>query len=206
MGRKWALALLLLLASPLLALSPGRSAVVVVVDPGHGGRDPGATVAGVEEKDLVLGIALTLKLLSEGGPVEVVLTRSSDRYVELKERVAFAERIGAALYVSIHANACDSPDVRGIETYVDSSRPPSDPSWRLAEEIQRALCRRTGAPDRGVRTQKLYLRHTRLPAVLVEVGYLTNSLERERLLDPAYRRLVAQGILEGIISFLGFPQ
>jgi len=176
---------------------------LVVIDPGHGGRDPGATVAGVEEKDVNLAIAVRVKELSAGGPVEVVLTRSSDRYVGLVERLRFAESLGAALYLSIHANACSDPRVRGVETYVDNTRSRGDPSWRLARLVQEAVCRRTGAPDRGVRTQLLYLRHTRLPAVLVETGYLTNPGERARLLDPAYRERIARGILEGIKAFLG---
>lgn len=196
--------MLFLLSAPALAPSLD-SPITVVVDAGHGGHDPGAVVAGVEEKDIVLDIALRIFELSRASPIQVVLTRSTDRYVDLKERVRFAERVGAMLYISVHANYVSDPRVRGIEVYVDDTRPPSDPSWRLAEAVLGALVAETKARNRGVRTQKLYLRHTDLPAVLVEVGYLSNPKERSLLLTPSYRERLARAILEGILEFLGFP-
>jgi len=194
-----------------IALSAGNAALpegaryfTVVIDAGHGGEDPGAIVAGVREKDLDLAIALRLLSLAQGFPgLRVLLTRTSDRYVDLVERVRFAERVNAVLYLSIHANACSDPGVCGVETYVDDSRPPDDPSWALAQAVQWAVCAETGAPDRGVRTQRLYMRHTGLPAALVEVGYLTCPAERRKLLDPSYQEQIAQGIFQGILDFLG---
>ena len=196
--------MLFLLSAPALAPSLD-SPITVVVDAGHGGHDPGAVMAGVEEKDVVLDIALRIFELSQASPIQVVLTRSTDRYVDLKERVRFAERVGAVLYISVHANYVSDPRVRGIEVYVDDTRPPSDPSWRLAESVLGALVAETKARNRGIRTQKLYLRHTDLPAVLVEVGYLSNPKERSLLLTPSYRERLARAILEGILEFLGFP-
>ena len=187
------------LPSPPEAFAP----ITVVVDAGHGGKDPGAQVAGVEEKDLNLSIALKVfSLAGEVPGLRLILTRTADRYVDLVERVRFAERVGAALYLSIHANACSDPGVCGVETYVDDSRPPDDPSWALARAVQKAVCASTGAPDRGVRTQRLYMRHTQLPAALVEVGYLTCPSERTRLLEPWYQEELARGILQGILDFL----
>jgi len=204
MRRRWLLALVWLLAFPFLAAGPvGLPPITVVVDAGHGGEDPGAVVAGVEEKDIVLDIALRVFELSQGGPVEVVLTRATDRYVDLKERVRFAERVGAALYLSVHANFLSEPSVRGIEVWVDNTRSPGDRSWELAEAVLRAVVAETGARNRGVHSQKLYMRHTKLPAALVEVGYLSNYAERRLLLDPSYRERVARGILQGIYDFLG---
>jgi len=178
--------------------------ITVVIDVGHGGEDPGATVAGIQEKDINLSLALRVFALAQGIPnLRVILTRTSDRYIGLVERVRFAERVGAVLYLSIHANACSDPRVCGVETYVDDSRPRDDPSWALAQAVQAAVCAQTGARDRGVRSQRLYMRHTDLPAVLVEVGYLTCPAERRRLLDPGYQQKIAQGILQGILDFLG---
>lgn len=192
------------LSLPFLASCPVELPhIVVVVDAGHGGKDPGAVVAGVKEKDVVLDIVLRIFELARGGPVEVVLTRATDRYVGLKERVKFAEEVGAALYLSVHANYLSDTRVHGIEVWVDNTRKPGDPSWRLARAVLRELVSITGAPDRGVHSQKLYLRHTRLPAALVEVGYLTNPAERRLLLDPGYREELARGILQGIYDFLG---
>lgn len=178
--------------------------ITVVVDPGHGGKDPGAQVAGVDEKDINLAIALRVFALSREYPkLRIVLTRMSDRYVDLVERVRFAEEVGAVLYLSVHANACSDPTVCGVETYVDDSRPREDPSWALAATVQRAVCAATGAPDRGVRSQRLYMRHTGLPAALVEVGYMTCPSERTKLLTPWYQEEIARGILQGILDFLG---
>jgi N-acetylmuramoyl-L-alanine amidase len=182
----------------------GRSWVTVVVDAGHGGDDPGAIAGGVKEKDVTLALALRVAELARDVPhLKIILTRTTDTYVELVDRVKLAEAVGAVLYLSIHANYCSTASVRGIETYVDDSRPPDDLSWYLARDIQRAVCAATGAPDRGVRSKRLYLRHTSLPAALVEVGYLSSPRERELLLDPDYQERIARGIVQGIREFLG---
>ena len=211
MGKLGILFLALAVWLLVFALSAGDGALpdvsptfTVVVDAGHGGKDPGAQVAGVDEKDVNLAIALRVFSLAKGHPqLRVVLTRASDRYVELVDRVRLAEEVGAVLYVSIHANFISDPSVCGVETYVDDSRPPDDPSWSLARIVQRAVCAATGARDRGVRSQRLYMRHTYLPAALVEVGYLTCPAERAKLLEPWYQEELARGILQGILDFLG---
>lgn len=177
---------------------------VVVVDAGHGGRDPGAVVAGVEEKDLTLALALRVMKRAESVPgLQVILTRASDIYPTLLERVQLAEAVGARLYVSIHANYFREPRVCGVETWVD--RNATAESLRLAQELQRAVVTATGAVDRGVRRQTLYLRHTSLPTSLVEVGYLSCPAERARLQDASYQERIAEGILRGILSFLAIP-
>ncbi len=179
-------------------------AVVVVVDAGHGGHDPGAVVQGVLEKDIALDITLLVFALGEAHPrLHIVLTRSSDTYVELTDRVKLAEEVGAALYLSIHANANHSTSICGVETWVHTDVRRGDPSWRLAEVMQRAVVRATGAANRGVLRQPLYLRHTHLPAALVEVGYMTCPQELPLLLDAAYQERIAQGIFQGILDFVG---
>jgi len=176
--------------------------IIVVVDAGHGGHDPGAVVSGVQEKDLNLTLALLVARKAQGiRGLKVVLTRATDTYVDLVERVRMAEALGAALYLSIHANYHQDQRVCGIETWVDTNAGPE--SQRLAETIQRAVVSATGGADRGVRRQTLYLRHTFLPAALVEVGYLSCPSERKKLLDPAYQERIAEGILQGIQEFLG---
>ncbi len=182
--------------------------IVVVVDAGHGGHDPGAVVAGIEEKNVAFAIALRVFALAEAEPgLHVVLTRFGDYYVELVERVRLADESGAALYLSIHANANAnanaSANICGVETWVHDTVHSTEESWQLAEVVQRAVVKATGAPDRGVLRQPLYLRHTDLPAALVEVGYLTCPEEQQMLLDRAYQERIAVGILRGIIDFLG---
>ncbi len=184
----------------ILSLGP-TPGVVVVVDAGHGGPDPGAVVAGIQEKDLNLALALLVQEKAKTAGLRVVLTRNTDTYVDLVERVRMAEALGAVLYVSIHANYHRDQRVCGVETWVDTNA--SAESARLAEALQRALVVATGAQDRGLRRQTLYLRHTRLPAALVEVGYLSCPGEREKLLDPDYQGRIAEGIVRGILAYLG---
>ncbi len=183
---------------------PPRDAVVVVVDAGHGGHDPGAVVQGVLEKDIALDITLRVFALAELHPrLHIVLTRSTDRYVELEDRVKLAEEVGAALYLSIHANANRSTSICGVETWVHTDVSRGDPSWGLAAVMQRAVVRATGAADRGVLQQPLYLRHTHLPAALVEVGYMTCPQELSLLQERAYQERIAQGVFQGILDFVG---
>ena len=203
---RWAFLLVLLFtASLVLSVLISRpwpeEEVVVVVDAGHGGHDSGASVAGVREKDLNLALALLVQEKARGKGLRVILTRTTDTYVELVERVRLAERAGAVLYVSIHANYHRDPRVCGVETWVDTNASPE--SVRLAESLQRAVVWATGAKDRGVQRQTLYLRHTTLPAALVEVGYLSCPAEREKLQDPAYQDRIAEGIVQGILDYLG---
>ncbi len=175
----------------------------VVVDAGHGGHDPGAVVDGVQEKDIALSLALRVAAYADAYPeLEVLLTRASDRYVELVDRVRLAEAVGADLYLSVHANANAAPSICGVETWVHSAVARSNPSWALAEAVQAAVVRATGAPDRGVLQQQLYLRHTYLPAALVEVGYMTCPAELPRLLDTAYQERIARGIVDGLLAYL----
>ncbi len=183
---------------------PPPTAVVVVVDPGHGGHDPGAVVAGVREKDVNLAIALRVQQkAASSSSLRVILTRSSDTYPTLLERLELADAVGARLYLSIHANYYRDPTVCGVETWVDTDA--GGESLQLAREVQRAVAAATGAPDRGVHRQTLYLRHTSLPTALVEVGYLSCPAERAKLLDPAYQEKIADGILRGILAFLRIP-
>ncbi len=177
--------------------------VIIVLDPGHGGRDPGAVVGDILEKDVNLEIVKKVRGLIESQPrLKPVLTRATDVTIDKLDRTQLADDIGAALYLSIHVNAFDDPEVNGAETWVDDTRPPGDESWKLANSVQDALVAATGARDRGIRSQELYLQHTTLPAVSVEVGFLTCPEERAKLLDSTYQDRIAQGILKGILDYL----
>ncbi len=201
MDRLGLLLLLVLTASLVLVLLSPKPApeAVVVIDAGHGGHDPGAVVAGIQEKDINLAIALLVQKKAPAYGLKVILTRTTDVYVDLVERVRLAEALGAALYVSIHANYHRDPKVCGVETWVDTNADPE--SLRLAQALQSAVVAATGAQDRGVRRQTLYLRHTALPAALVEVGYLSCPAERAKLQDPMYQERIAEGIISGILAY-----
>lgn len=181
--------------------APLAPVAVVVIDAGHGGHDPGAVVAGVQEKDINLALALRVQKKAESlTHVHVILTRTADTYPSLLERLALAEALGARLYLSVHANYYRDSRICGVETWIDTGA--GAESLHLAREVQRALVAATGAADRGVRRQTLYLRHTSLATALVEVGYLSCPAERSKLLDPTYQDKIAAGILAGILAFL----
>jgi N-acetylmuramoyl-L-alanine amidase len=188
------------------AAGSGSAPVVVVLDAGHGGRDPGAICEGVHEADVNLAIAERVAALVEGdGRLDVKMTRTLDVYVTLEARIATANEANAALYLSIQSNACvEYPDATGVVTLVSDALEESDPSWQFAEVLQEAVADATGARDRGVRAQDLYLHRATMPAVLIEVGFLTNDGERAQLTDPDYQQAIAQGIYDGIVSYLEY--
>jgi N-acetylmuramoyl-L-alanine amidase len=174
--------------------------VVVVVDPGHGGGDVGAVgIGGMQEADIVMDISRQVAALLEQQGVQAVLTRQDDREIELEPRVQMAERVNANLFVSIHANSIDMtrPDVNGIETYYYAS------GDRLARTIHNSLLQATGARDRRVRQARFYvLRKTSMPAVLVEVGFVTGAEDASRLANSSYRQRLAEGIARGILQYI----
>lgn len=174
--------------------------IVVVVDPGHGGPDPGAVgIGGLREKDIVMDISRQVAARLEQQGVQAILTRQDDRDLDLPPRVQLADQVNASLFVSIHANSISlsRPDVNGLETYYFSS------GERLARAIHNSVLEGTGARDRGVRTARFYvLRKTSMPAVLVETGFVTGAEDAARLADPGYRTRMADAIARGILQYI----
>ncbi|TVQ09428.1 MAG: DUF3747 domain-containing protein [Leptolyngbya sp. DLM2.Bin27] len=193
-------------AAPAVASTPSlppipRGATVVVIDPGHGGRDPGAVgIGGIQEKQINTTISNRVQQQLQAAGITVLMTRSSDVYVSLEARTQFANRAGANLFVSIHANAISMsrPEVNGLETYYFSS------GERLARSIHSAVLRNVNMRDRGVRQARFYvLRHTTMPSVLVETGFVTGAEDAARFRDPAAVNRIADGIARGILDYLG---
>lgn len=174
--------------------------IVVVIDPGHGGADPGAVgISGIQEAGIVLDIAEEVAALLNEAGVQAILTRQDDREIDLAPRVALAESVNADLFVSIHANAISlsRPDVNGIETYY------YDSGGSLATTIHNSLVNATGMNDRGVRQARFYvLTQTSMPAVLVEVGFVTGREDAARLSSASARTQIAEGIAQGILRYL----
>lgn len=174
--------------------------VVVVVDPGHGGRDPGAVgIGGIQEADIVLDIARQVAAKLDQQGVTAVLTREDDRDVDLAPRVSLAERVNADLFVSIHANAISMArsDVNGLETYYYLD------GQRLAQTIHDQILSTIDMNDRGVRQARFYvLTRTSMPAVLVEVGFVTGQQDAARLSNPAFREQLAGAIAQGILQYI----
>jgi N-acetylmuramoyl-L-alanine amidase len=174
--------------------------VVAVIDPGHGGRDPGAIgIGGLQEKDVVLPISLEVARLLEQQGVRVILTRSDDRFISLAGRAQLANRSRATVFVSIHANAISMsrPDVNGVETfYFVSGR-------QLAEYIQGSILESFDMNNRGVKRARFYvLRNTSMPSALVETGFVTGREDAPRLANPQFRDDMAYAIARGILRYL----
>ena len=172
---------------------------LIVLDAGHGGSDPGAQRAGVSEKDLTMQITNQLKkrLIQMGA--RVVMTRSDDTFISLEERVKITNENQPDLFVSIHINALESTSsIYGIETYyqTEQSRP-------LAMAIHQQLVQGLGVPDRSVRKARFYvINHTPVPAILAEVGFISNPQERDNLGAADYQGKIADSVSAGIVQFL----
>ncbi len=174
---------------------------IVVVDAGHGGKDPGSKgLSPVWEKHIALAIAKEVAAELRKDGVKVVMTRDSDSFIELDDRAALASRTKCDLFVSVHANSLSDKNATGAEIY--TSRTPSSDSRRLSSAITAAF-REDGLQVRGQRmaNYRVLVGHSR-PSVLVECGYLTNAGESKLLNTPAYRSRVARAIADGICDAL----
>jgi N-acetylmuramoyl-L-alanine amidase len=174
----------------------------VIVDPGHGGDDPGTIgIGGLREKDLVLPISLDVAEILKKQGIEVIMTRDTDNFISLEGRTDMANNINADLFVSIHANAINlsRPDVNGLETYYYKSAN----GRRLAELVHYSILNGVNIDDRNIRQARFYvLRHSAMPAVLVEVGFLTGEIDASRLKDANHRRQMAEAIARGVIEYI----
>ena len=174
--------------------------IVIAIDPGHGGGDPGAIgIGGLQEKDVVSAIAYDVAQILEESGVQVVLTRADDREIDLEPRVQIAQRANSNLFVSIHANSIslDRPEVNGLETYYYSS------GNQLAQVIHDAILQELSMTDRGVRQARFYvLRNTSMPAVLVETGFVTGTEDAQNFNDPVWRNQMAEAIAAGIVQYV----
>jgi len=180
---------------------PSTSSGLVVIDPGHGGRDPGAiSYLGHYEKDINIQIARRVTAILERRGVRVIMTRQGDTFVELEERAAIANRAGADLFVSIHADSHNDRMHQGFTLYI--ARSASQASRRFGRSIENALSM-TGIPSKGLRTADYrVLVNTSGPAVLVETGFLSNPSEAALLLDGNHQERIAAAIADGILNAL----
>lgn len=179
----------------------------VVVDPGHGGRDPGAIgYSGTYEKDVTLAIGLEVARLLQQAGATVVMTRHEDVFVELANRSALANAVGADAFVSIHADAIGFGRIAGGTStfYFPEGGGSSGPSvnQRYAASLQGELLRELGLADRGVHQRAFHVvRNTTMPSALVEVGFIDNPDEEKLLVDPEFQARAAAAIVHGILRF-----
>ena len=173
----------------------------ICIDPGHGGKDPGASTQGVNEKDIVLNVSTTLKQMLEKQGLQVIMTRTNDTFVELKERCNIANREKADVFVSIHCNSASSTQAHGFEIFHSMG---STKGNKLSADIK--LCVNENKSliraDRGIKPANFtVLTGTNMPAVLVELAFISNDADRELL--KTKQNEFAQAIAKGIFNYLG---
>ena len=216
----------------------------IILDPGHGGNDPGAIGrrSHVKEKVLTLQMARKLKSILEDAGINIIMTRDSDVFIPLPKRAEVANKSGADLFVSVHINASRARSLRGFECYylsnatddnaraleafensslrmddgasAEHSRPLDKTLWDMAltenrlesSELAGYICdainESLAMGNRGVRTARFYvLKHTTIPAVLVESGYISNKYEESRLKDPEFLNRIAESVAQGILRY-----
>jgi N-acetylmuramoyl-L-alanine amidase len=184
--------------------------LVIGIDPGHGGSDPGAiSKCGLKEKDVTLNVAKRLRRLLQLQGARTLMTRRTDRRLPVATRKAFVAGSGADLIISIHCDALEgTPHCTGVTTYYHDGK---RRSRELAQAIQKLLPGATGLPDRGARPDTscypesgfYVLRNATAPAVLIETGYISSAATAARLRNPGFRQQIARGIVDGLRQYVG---
>lgn len=170
----------------------------IVVDAGHGGKDMGANRNGVNEKDLNLSLALMLRDALTAKGFKVYMTRSTDVFLPLPQITAITNQIHPDLFISIHHNASVNPSLNGIETYFFTPQ-----STALARRVQDREINSVGARDGGVKQARFYvIHHTDVPAILCEVGYVSNPNELDDLQSIERKSKTARAIADGVVDYL----
>lgn len=196
----------------------------IVIDPGHGGKDPGNRAGSHYEKTYTLLLANELADQLKAAGFKTILTRTKDTYVDLENRPAIANRHDADLFISLHFNATSSSkgSVEGAETYCitpvgasssnaqgrganygkTTANSSETESLLFAYEVQKALVKNLGAEDRGVRRARFaVLRTAKMPAILIESGFMSNPTEGRKIFTSAYRKQIAAAITKGVLDF-----
>jgi len=197
----------------------------IFIDPGHGGKDPGAQnrALKLQEKNLTLDLARRLEKILRARGYEVVMSRGDDRFISLDGRSAHANRVNADLFVSLHFNAATATSVRGVETFVFTprnqpstarSKPHSSDARSYAANrndvwntlvgyyVQKSMHTALRANDRGLKRARFtVLRDLKMPGLLVEGGFVSNSTEGRNIGSSAYRQKMAESIADGIVTY-----
>lgn len=169
----------------------------VIIDPGHGGHDKGGQWGRVYEKHLALDTSIRLESHLKKMGYDTVLTRRSDYFVSLPGRMTMANKYRNAIFISIHYNYTWKQQVSGIETFYHSQE-----SHKLAQDVHRGVMSRVKVVDRGVKYARYYvIRNTKMPSILVEGGFVSNSNERSRMKTAWFRDAIARGIADGVQRF-----
>ncbi len=198
----------LLLAGGCFSVAPAKSpelpaekSKIIILDPGHGGHDPGAAGVFSQEKNLNLALALAVEKELQQRGFQVYMSRRDDTFISLAGRCRAAEKTD--IFVSLHHNASLNKKASGVETYAPSTRRENHTrSVMLAFSVHRRLAAVAAIPDRGMRSARYYvLENTKIPAILVEAGFISNAGEEKLINTVEYRQRIAAAIADGIVDF-----
>jgi len=193
--------LVLSIKNPITVTSGKRnlSGKFIVIDPGHGGSDPGAIGGSIQEKKLTIDIAQKIaKQLEEQG-AKVFMTREDDTFVSLNDRVVMTNNKSPDLFISVHINSCEKGDINGIETHYWKAD-----SLDFAKAIHKSIMSKIDANNRGVIKSPFYvIKNTNVPAILLELGFISNTNERNELLTDERQDKSAEAVCEGVINYFG---
>ncbi|MDP9751952.1 MULTISPECIES: N-acetylmuramoyl-L-alanine amidase family protein [Thermoanaerobacter] len=172
--------------------------MLIAIDPGHGGKDPGVVVGNYKEKDINLGIALKLREILLDKNISVVMTRNKDETVDLQQRCNIANKNKADYFISIHCNSFTVPSANGTETY---AYPRSLAGRNLAQYVQNEIVEMLKTTNRGVKYESFYvLKRTVMPAILVETAFMSNPQNLDLLLQKP--EVFAEAIAVGLMKLL----
>lgn len=200
-------------------LGKGKTIRTIAIAPGHGGKDPGNMVNKEQEKEytLLLSKALKQELIKRG--FKVVMTRENDKFVDLEPQADFARRAKADLFITVHYNAVDDVDPKGIETFAltpagaISTNGGTPCAWSrgnkhdssnmlLAYHVHKAMLQKTDFEDRGIRRASfMVLRHLAMPGILIEGGFMSNRSDARKIFSSAHRKVFARAIADGIVVY-----
>jgi N-acetylmuramoyl-L-alanine amidase len=194
--------------TPVTGADSRLSSQTIILDPGHGGSDPGAVGFGLREKDVVLSTSLKVNNLLKKTPFNVKMTRSDDRYITINQRSSFARKNGGNVFVSIHANAASSSSAKGTETlYSSAANPHGADSKLLAAKIQNRMIQAWQLSNRGLKSTRQLgrslgvLDNNSVPAALAELGFISNKSENEKLKSDYWQTVMAKAIYDGILDY-----
>lgn len=174
----------------------------IFIDAGHGGKDPGAVNGDIYEKDIALQIALKLNTALKNNGFETAMSRATDVFIPLSERAKKANNFNADIFISLHLNSSTNSNAEGIEFLVYENKGVNN---KLASNIQNELIKIKGIVNRGIKERKdlAVLNSTRMPAILIEVGFISNNRELTLLRNDIYQNQIVQAINNGICNFFG---
>ncbi len=191
-----------------ISFSKAENKPIIVLDPGHGGLDLGtkAKLPYLEEKKVALTTALLVRKYLDHMGYKVVLTRASDIFVPLPRRVELANHSRASLFVSLHFNSSKNEIAQGIEIFYCNCKKDlvrAKESKKLASSVLQGLIERTRAKSRGIKIGNFYvIRESKIPAILIEGGFISNSQERKKLREKSYLVELAKAVAQGIDQYL----